>query len=687
MHAKGPLGERMTEWGFGFGEPYVDVDEWHETPLPHRYVHGGFADSHTRFSFYFPPKEQYKGRFFQFLEGGSGGNETLLTSPMAAAMGSDPFQLVFEELGGYLVESNQGHFTHEGTGFTSEVHLFGASSESARYAKTLAAQMYGDSPHHGYVWGASGGGVRAITCLENVADVWDGAVPTVCSVAGGVREIFSALASWYLHARDQRDQLVDATSPGGSGDPFSCLDAHGREALAMLYRMGYPRGAEPFLWPSVVLLWTMPDRDDKYNDDFWSRPGFAGHDDPGHMAELIVNRTVTVDSVLKLSDLPDTNLGVIMARATGAPDRNYSVTLRETIEDPDALWGATIRVVTGRAAGRELLLQGWDEGRVGVVAEFSPEMFDDVEVGDQLVIDNRRFVAFSYLYRHAVDLEGVLLHEANGDPTRLSPEFGGFRSLMLDGVPIYPQLDAASEPTVQQVKARFPGKKMIYVQATHDCLMCPNGAAKYHRLVRDNLGAATDDSFRLWWIQHGSHGPAEMLGPMLTPEKDPGQWRSRFANTGGAPAQALRDLVDWVEHGTEPPASTSYGFTGDGGLLLPESANARAGIQPVVELRANGGACAQVKVGETVSLQGRAEVPPAAGTLVWAEWDFAGTGAANESVDLGGTRVFQDLETVHNFDVPGTYFPVLRVGSHRHGSQGKGPAVENIARVRVVVTE
>lgn len=29
---------------------------------------GGFKDTHTRFSFYFPPKELYKGRFFQYLE-------------------------------------------------------------------------------------------------------------------------------------------------------------------------------------------------------------------------------------------------------------------------------------------------------------------------------------------------------------------------------------------------------------------------------------------------------------------------------------------------------------------------------------------------------------------------------------------------------------------------------------------
>ena len=37
-----------------FGAPYIDVDEWRDTPLRHRHVHGGFADCDTRFSMYFP---------------------------------------------------------------------------------------------------------------------------------------------------------------------------------------------------------------------------------------------------------------------------------------------------------------------------------------------------------------------------------------------------------------------------------------------------------------------------------------------------------------------------------------------------------------------------------------------------------------------------------------------------------
>src|ERR1700734_3462736 len=50
-----------------YEEPYTDVDEWRDAPVRHRYVHGGFAGTATRFSIYLPPEETYEGRFFQHI--------------------------------------------------------------------------------------------------------------------------------------------------------------------------------------------------------------------------------------------------------------------------------------------------------------------------------------------------------------------------------------------------------------------------------------------------------------------------------------------------------------------------------------------------------------------------------------------------------------------------------------------
>ena len=44
-----------------FTTPFVDVDEWRDDPVRHRYVHGGFEGTDTKFSMYFPPEERLRG--------------------------------------------------------------------------------------------------------------------------------------------------------------------------------------------------------------------------------------------------------------------------------------------------------------------------------------------------------------------------------------------------------------------------------------------------------------------------------------------------------------------------------------------------------------------------------------------------------------------------------------------------
>ena len=58
-----------------FGRPYIDRDESRQQPCPHRHIHGGFEGTDTRFTFYFPPLEQWRGRMFHPIEGGHAGHE------------------------------------------------------------------------------------------------------------------------------------------------------------------------------------------------------------------------------------------------------------------------------------------------------------------------------------------------------------------------------------------------------------------------------------------------------------------------------------------------------------------------------------------------------------------------------------------------------------------------------------
>src|SRR5258706_10618519 len=76
-----PANDRPTVYGLTYGRPFIDVDEWRDAPRRHRYVHGGFDNSHLRFSIYLPPKELYKKRFLLMLEGGTGGSDKMMTIP------------------------------------------------------------------------------------------------------------------------------------------------------------------------------------------------------------------------------------------------------------------------------------------------------------------------------------------------------------------------------------------------------------------------------------------------------------------------------------------------------------------------------------------------------------------------------------------------------------------------------
>jgi hypothetical protein len=83
----------------GYGAP-----EWRDTPVRHRYVHGGFRGTDTRFSFYFPPKEQYQGRFFQHITPAPDSEN------LAQLMPAGEYNKIGSSIAGgaYFVETNGG---------------------------------------------------------------------------------------------------------------------------------------------------------------------------------------------------------------------------------------------------------------------------------------------------------------------------------------------------------------------------------------------------------------------------------------------------------------------------------------------------------------------------------------------------------------------------------------------------
>ena len=183
------------------------------------------------------------------------------------------------------------------------------------------------------------------------------------------------------------------------------------------------------------------------------------------------------------------------------------------------------------------------------------------------------------------------------------------------------------------------------------------------------------------------NGNAGHVDPGRRPAGPPPVTATRLVDYDGSVEHAIRALIAWVEDGVGPPADTRFRYE-DGRFTLPETANERLGIQPVVAASANGETATSARVGEPVRLTVTAEAPPDAGSIVGAEWDFDGTGGwpYRHEIPPGGARALLEATVERAFERPGTYYPAVRVASHAGGDvAARDGRVLNLARVRVDV--
>ena len=217
------------------------------------------------------------------------------------------------------------------------------------------------------------------------------------------------------------------------------------------------------------------------------------------------------------------------------------------------------------------------------------------------------------------------------------------------------------------------------VESMMDQDALPWQADWYRSKVKEALGDRIDDSFRLWYVEHALHGDGARQGDTThTVSYIPELY------------QALRDLSVWVEKDIPPPPSTNYKMV-DGQVEVAATAAERKGIQPVVIVKVNGGARAEVHTGTPVTFTAVIEVPPNTGKVVSAAWDFEGDGTFSSIQEIGKSNSDQSpyqvtVKIAHVFSKPGTYFPVLLATSQRDGdANSSSTSIPNFAKVRVIV--
>ena len=657
-----------------FDRPFVDIDEWRDEPVRHRFVHGGFEGTDARFAVYFPPPERYQGRFFQPLMPVSGTEYGAATGALTQVAGLGGYIGFCSDSGAYLVESNLGSLTPF-PGDDTSIVMHRTSAAVARYSRQLAAELYGDHRAYGYVYGGSGGAFKTMSCVENHYDVWDGALPFVHGHPKAMPTTLIAPSHLIRVLGDKVANVVDALEPGGSGDMFQGLSAEQRAALAELTRLGY----DPRIWFDVDRVaaqyqggvWSMLAdgivRDDpQYFKDFWTLPGYLGADDPS-LARASVSIDVTVSRLLGRKEATSLGLRLPLSMLVEEWADAPVAACVQGLPDVD-LRGTTLEITSGSAAGRKLnvvdragdvVVIGFGAGNVAGL--------EDVAEGDSAHLDNSIYLAAGTHHRHVVH-----------------PDFPQWDQFHINGRPIYPQRPAHH---VGPMPARQTGRfacKMLVVSCLMDEAAVPVAADYYRRLIADHLGDRIHDQYRIWFIDNAMHTtPVVQRG-------DPRPVRTtRVVSYLGVVHQGLRDLVAWVEHGVDPPDSTLYRIA-DGQVIVPPTAAERKGVQPVPTLTVDGRDRIEITVGDTVTFVGTAEVPSGAGPIVEVEWDFDGSGeypSKRTQIDGGEGHLSRVCYTVeHTFTEAGTYFPAMRVTSQREGRPDSlYGRIQNIARVRVVV--
>jgi len=659
-----------------FQQPYMDIDEWRDTPSRHRYIHGGFEGTETRFSFYFPPKECYEGRFFQPVYPVQG-SENAAQSQVEGVDNKIGFALAS---GAYLVETNMGGPSSDPT------LVYRASAAVAQVSRVKAEELYGSHRPYGYIYGGSGGGFKTISFIENTTGVWDGAVPFVIGSPMAIPNVFTVRAHAMRILKDKFPSIIDALEPGGSGDMYAGLNEEERQALEEVTKMGFPPkawfaykeigdGALTVLFPAVLKM------DPSYFEDFWTVPGYLGADPESSAARARLQHKTVVAEVIRPRRHDETeadnamNMGVDEAwKMLTEAEGSIPSLMLESVPDKEAyLDGAFIRVVSGEAAGLKIPLGRIDGNVVTIGSAFgfftTIESLERIKPGDEIVLDNSDYLAIQTYHRHQVPSSDYQVWDQFRDG---------------NGNPLYPQRPFLVGPAVAYGGAgslqsgRFEGK-MIVVQTLMDESAFPWQADWYRTKVKEALGDGLDERFRLWFVDRALHADTSSNG-----ERD----ELHIINYVPALHQALRDLSAWVERGITPPDSTSYEVD-DGQVNVPLTAAERRGIQPVISLTANGGARAEAASGEAVFFKAEIEAPPKTGKIVSAQWDFEGeaTFPVEASIryinDEGSQAV---VEATYAFSKPGTYFPVLRAASCRNGDRGDMyTQIMNLARVRVVV--
>jgi hypothetical protein len=550
---------------------------------------------------------------------------------------------------------------------------------ATKVAKTYANKLYGNKAKiYSYFWGCSGGGIVSMAAAEDTTGVWDG-VEVQCTGPVGIATYHSFLwQALYTMAVPpaKADAVAAAAVPGGTGDIYAGLNEEEKSVLNEFLAAGYPlpiignhfKNLTPLVDPIDIRI-----ADPTYEEDFWSKPGYAGVNPPNYLTAALVDGWATITGIDR--DAAGVPVAVHFYPATfpklGTIGDNY---LEYWVYDAD---GKTRLIDPTRAIGvptdnkqrfslmgkldpatATLTLTGTNKDIFGGVSAItnSPVLLNALKVGSKVRVNNRFILAMYYYPRYS---------NIPGDRS-----YDQYRNA--DGTPKYPQrkdtsvlLEANYRTMGGRVETGAIKTKVMVIEGRSDNLSWPLFDAGYAEEIQRTLGPAKAAKMMRFYLHDNG----------------------RHATGGGEPGifqQSIQDLMAWAEKGIAPPPSTTY-TVHNGQVIPPDDAAARHGLQPVMNLTANGVARATVGVKQPVNLVAKLEMPPKTGKIVQYIWSV--DGAADTPTDVAKPVTLVNVNRTMTFDKPGTYVVRLTVNGQRDGllDPYNQTLLENWQEVRVVV--
>jgi hypothetical protein len=391
--------------------------------------------------------------------------------------------------------------------------------------------------------------------------------------------------------------------------------------------------------------------DPTYVDDFWTKNGYAGSDQSAlgeRFRVALVQFTSPIEKVTAGDNglITEFTLGNVPENITDVAGIGFSVTVDNSMQDFSGTLDSATRTVY-------------------VSARASTEIRKALRPGTNIQVDNRWYLATHTYHRHQLPPSSSSFHSHD----YLRNE---------QGEPLYPQRDVLMGPRISKSASgngMHTGNitmKMIVMDNLLDVDAFPLHADWYKNQVLKAKGDL-QDHFRLYYSDNANHAMGSVEAP----------YTSRVVDSTGLYQQHLRDMMAWAENNVDPPPPTEYSVE-NGQVKIPLSAEARKGIQPVVELFVDESKLTRAALGEKKEFRVKVQVPDGLGHIVALEWDPLGVGEYTKLDIQPGPEI--SFEMSYTYDEPGVYFAGVRAASHRSGDTETDIALAwNLDRVRVVV--